>query len=376
MVAKGLVGAVLAAFVLCASALRADERDYARERNPEIAQVLQLSKQQEIKLIDVLSEWLALQQERFNQAGRRQSGQVEPFERLKQDAEEDNRYLSQIKALLGAEKFERYLTYRDTAAARMETLRFNSRLGAKDKLRLDQKERMIQVIADASQKYDPVNAGLSEWRARLPRGGSMTAAPSLDSQKNGIRLNEASAEEWRRMNREIQSRLTQILTVPQLETYAQIEAEMERSSEAHRQEALVKAGLRPDFSFTADEPPVVRKLIEGPIVLRIKLGVNRAEPLVREFHGLNGQAVSFQAAEGLWVEVTPALYDDKQLYVDCLFFEQNAKGQRMPLARPLTDSSTVYDQSDVESKGGGTGTVMFRGKAYSLIIHSTARPEG
>ncbi len=132
----------------------------------------------------------------------------------------------------------------------------------------------------------------------------------------------------------VSQRAAKFLIAPQLTALSQMHTEEENSLRQWIEKARIAAGL--DLAIPADEPPGLSVPPAVQMQIDIKLTVNRNEPIAVSHVVTNGETVTFETDDGLFVEATPTLYDDDSLNVHWAYYEQ--RGTRK---RRLTDVTSV-----------------------------------
>ncbi|HEV7445878.1 MAG TPA: hypothetical protein VGO18_25100 [Steroidobacteraceae bacterium] len=347
--------------------LRAETREQVRSMHPELAQVLGLHAELESKLIDVLSDQQMAHLERFyserpESPAPYSATSPDPMEEVRQVADQETRSKQQIRDVLGEERFERYLSYTDTLRERCAMDYFNAHLNEEDRLTADQKELLMKLLR-AQQDADMARRR-AESGSRIPL--AKTAFSPEAMQKLNVVSNEDNFRQMQEDSRALLRQLPAILTPKQLEAYARMEAEKLASQKKYVHQIRVSAGMSPEFDDTRPrEPPAKRIPVVGMVRLEIRLTANASPPVTADLVTENGKtATAFQGPEGLWVEATPALYEDGWAQVDFTYYEER-RGQRHRVGGGMSRMLTRRPDGS-PSYGGGGGTLSGGSNTYAI----------
>jgi hypothetical protein len=353
------------------TALRAEQRASVQQQHAGVGRALGLDPATEKKLIELLTD------QQMSHLEQMYSGSRPDFDSYRQ-AQATTQRLDALREVLGDEKFDRYQDYTTTLGERRRVSLFSERLGAGNKLRLDQEERLIALLRE--QNAHRMEEGrMPGWMLRGLEGRKMPSREEMqrESQLSTIAGNE---ESWRRnevTNREIEQQAAEFLTPVQLSQWSKYQAQEQDRLRRWIESARAQAGLDPRIpehapaAATASEPP--RKLFDGLVQIDLRLTVNRGEPTIVTRTVRNGESFTFEAAEGLIAEATPTLYEDHWLSVQMNYYEQDAVGKRRLHGGGSFGVQTRMPDG-TPSSGGGGGTVIAGRKGYAIeaMIGATA----
>jgi hypothetical protein len=212
----------------------------------------------------------------------------------------------------------------------------------------------------------------AELQARRSAGFARVGGGPVSSPGELAKLNvNANEDEFRRLrqeSREMQRKLSPILTPRQLAVYEELEQRKVDAQRRHVQQMRVQAGLSPEFD--EDKPPAVapeRTAVPGRVRLELKITVDDAAPASIDVTVDNGMpAAGFQASPALWAVPTATLYEDGWAELNVDYYEERA-GQR----RRLPDGTMVGSLTRrPDSKPIGAVTAL--GRIQGARIYATS----
>lgn len=110
--------------------MRAENRASIEAQYPNLAEVLAVEPAVAAKVVDLLADHqLQMTEQMVNSTANSFMGA------LQARADDETRHLAELRQLLGAQGLEKYLDYADSLTQRTQADRFDTRLGATDKLR-------------------------------------------------------------------------------------------------------------------------------------------------------------------------------------------------------------------------------------------------
>lgn len=322
-----------------------------------LGRVLRLDPGTQQKLIELLTDQ---QMERFDQMHKRTSlGGAD----LYKIADETTRQMNQLHDLLGDEKLERLQAFEMSQTARYWIAQFSSRLAPEDRLKPDQEDQLIALKQEQFEMPFVTNAS----RRKLGiAAGQRTSRQSV--QRDSARMNENSWRKRQVENPELEQKAAAFLTSTQLAELSRCHLEEQERLQRFVESARAQAGMDPKIP---EQPEVVEEtptLIEAQLQVEVKLTVNR-QPTTVTRTVRTGESFTFEAAQGLIVEVTPTMYEYDSIEVHTKYYERGLSGPRR-----LSDNGTssVHSQQPDGSFGGGSsmGSVITgrRGYAVEAII--------
>ncbi len=297
--------------------------------------------------------------------------QSDPADSMQALADADNEHLAALRELLGEEVFDRFQSYKMTLGERRQANLFDARLDPADKLQPAQKERLIELLVEQNRELHD-HERLSPFSPPLQQALSVEEMRRVDE----LQTIAANEETWRRLP-EVHQRLArqaaEFLTPPQLAVLEGLHAEQMSSLQQWLEQARAQAGLSPTIPERSDVPLVASKPTRTPIAGAVKVDftvqVNRSEPVRVSHVGANGNSVTFEAGDGLFIEATPTLYDD-WLDVRTTYYEQASNGKRRRIGSGAFGTLVRLPDGTATHGGGGGGTVVMGSKAY--VINETA----
>jgi hypothetical protein len=364
------------------AALRAEQRAQIAQSHQDVGELLQLDAATQSKLIDLLTDTQMAQQEQFFRSAAGGTSPVDPWEPLYKQADRQTQQVQALRELLGQEKLERYQAYSDYVNEYTEVAKLDARLDPADKLTIEQKQQLAklqreQITRDIERdRLAQYPKRSRELLSRMLRDMHSREQLQRESQLHTIAANE---ETWRRMPQsaeQLRQRAADFLTPTQLQMLAQMQAERASSLQQWIENERAQAGLireipdRPQIS----QPPAPTPL-SGQVKLRIKLKVNRGEPIYFNHVGGNGEPVSFAGGEGLLVEARATVYDNDMFDVKVSYYEQGAAGKRL-----IGNGGSLGEVSNARAEAASGqfsshgGTVVTGNKGYAIQLSALAEP--
>jgi hypothetical protein len=348
-------------------ALRAEQRASVREWYPEIGEAVGVDAATEEKLIELLTDQQMQDLENFDA-----SAQPAQYS-LQAEADARSRKLDQLRELLGEQGLERYQDYMATLGERSQVRMFDARLDAADKLQPEQKTRLMSLFREQQPmiRSHRFAAGLSPLPPESLSRENMQRAAQL----NTIALNEASLRQMKESHPAAAREAAKFLTPMQLKEFERMNAEQEAALQHWLEGARAQAGLKPDVPAVAEDPPdshrPQRKPVTGRITLELNVTVDSNAPTALTHVGLNGEAVTFETADGLVVEATPTLFEDHWLDVELAWFEKGRNGKRR--LQETSAFGVLTRMPDGSANGRGGTTMLVTGsKVYAIVADATA----
>lgn len=218
--------------------LRARQRFSLYQTHPDLAELLQISKEQATQLLDLLAE----HQVREQAEGRPMwPGQVDraTVEAFTEETQERQRIAeAELAALLGPSKFEEWREYEQSTLARFMLQRLQIVLPEDARLRADQRGPLLRAIArEQRQLYE-------DETLRLPQGH----LPDEAWQK---RMQERQLERMSAMNERILAAAAPILSSRQLEA---LRSMLQQELDGHSQRQFFFGGRAPLVAPTLLSP--------------------------------------------------------------------------------------------------------------------------
>ena len=209
--------------------LRARQRLALRQSHQDLAEFLQISKEQADQLIDLLAEQRVREQGESipTWAGRGDAAAAQAFMEKNQQKQRTNE--AELAALLGPSKFEEWQEYEQSGMARFLVQRFASSLPDAASLRAEQRRSLLRVIAREQRK-------MFEDRALSIPPGQMPDAEWLN------RVRGQEVERMAAANQRILDIAAQLLSPRQLE---QLDSMLQQELQGHSQRQVIFGGRSP-----------------------------------------------------------------------------------------------------------------------------------
>lgn len=355
--------------------LRAETREQVRSSNPDIAQVLELDETLARDLIEMLTDQQMAHLEYFwsETSGPGAFRSAPDGDRMffTEQANTESRNKRELEALLGEDRFDRYIAYATTLVQRLQVVHFEKRLELRDKLRADQKDRLMALLrARQEQSFNWARMGSADLMP--PFLSALAEERTKALQKRTIAMSERTYREMQEETRLLLEQLPEVLTPRQLEAYTQMEADKLSSQRRHIERMRVSAGMSPELdpAPSGELRAAQRTLAPGKVRLEVSFRANDGEPVAANLLADNGKpAAPFEGTAGLWVEATPALFDDGEAHVLFKFYEER-NGKRRALAGALGVGvpKRASSYSVQLGPGGGAGTIVSGSKAYAIMV--------
>jgi hypothetical protein len=355
--------------------LVAETRAQMIATHPDVAEVVGLDERETAALIDLLTDQQMKHLDLFYAefAKPHPSTPTDFDARTRKFADNETRKTQEIEALLGAERFERYLDYRQTSMERIQVARFDERLAPADKLDAEQKQRLMKIVRAAFdqsiERHRAVNRGM------LLRSGTREQMQSA-LQKNLVDSMENDFREMREDSRALLAELAEFLTPNQVAEYSKMEDEKIASQGKYVEQRRAELGVTPDLEAGPPAAALPERVpVSGKVHLEVYFRTNDAEPVKVAFDTENGKpAPMFDAHEGLWVEMTPLLFQDGWATVEYQCYEERNGQRRKVGGRGGTGSQMADKQPPYEVGLAGGGSTIVGVKAYSIRMDARVSP--
>jgi hypothetical protein len=141
--------------------LRLQEKSQLRAQYPDLRRIVELSTEEEDRLLDMLAEQLLMQSELVINSPDQDHFDAQQFEEQRRVHEIDH------LTLLGPDKYRRFQSYTENLADRQRVRQFRSQLDAEDDLTDEAAERLIEVIAAARKAEEEEHRKLAETADRM-----------------------------------------------------------------------------------------------------------------------------------------------------------------------------------------------------------------
>lgn len=243
-------------------------------------------------------------------------------------AQEQTRYLAPLRNLLGEERFQLYVDYRASVFQRMQAARLDSQLSAGDKLSVEQRERLITLLAD-------------EYRRRLDRQQQQQQRASAERfyyPQPNVQLPDMSTQvllsaeqtfvEAQQANESLLARLPGVLSERQINVFVATEANT--NDEAARVRSMRKrAGRDPQVAFTLPDASVqVQHVpVTEQLQLQLHIKVDDAPPVDTTVDVADDGSATVELG-GVIIEVRAALFENDWQEVATRFYERTGRGRR------------------------------------------------
>ena len=234
---------------------------------------------------------------------------------------------------MGERDLERYLYYASTLVEHEQVRKLDALLPPADKLRANQKERLIELLAASLEQQ---RNDLETYRPSL--------SPPIDGSPDDLRrmsevnLLVTNQENLQRMKGRVPlliKQASEFLSPAQLEVFSRMNHEdiahvarwnEERRSRLSPEDAAMLRSRGQAFLSTKREP------IQSDVTFEVSVTLDEQEPMTVSHHGRNGSAVLVEADE-LRIEVKPTLYSEGELHVHNAYFAELA-GKEVRLNAP------------------------------------------
>jgi hypothetical protein len=353
--------------------LRAETLAQIRSGYPQIAEELGLDPELEARLFEVLTDQQMAHLESFYRESPDPQREGDPArDSMQQLADEQTRAKQQILDVLGEARFEHYLGYMDTRGERLQVVFFEGQLEQRDRLTPDQRQRLMALLRAEEDRH--AARQIAEWHLKSDSHDGDDSPESM--QKLNVALNEDNYRLMLEDSRALLARLPAILTPSQLDAYARMEASKLASQRSYVEE--LRAGAQVTSNFDDAQPrtlPARRTPATGKVRLELTLTIDAHPPVMADVVTENGRAPpAIQCPEGLWVEATPALYEDGWAQVDFTYYEERG-GKRIRLRdRVSTGYLTRDPQSGLLGGGGGGSTLGGGRKSFAVSTWIVVTP--
>jgi len=357
------------------SSLRADTQKNLEQSHSGLAQFLRIDAAAEQQLFDLLTDQFIERDSQFlDRAAALQKGGAGGFTAASAQVEAtENLHSDQIKALLGPERMERYYYYQRTRYLHGQMTEFNDRLAPADPLRVDQQQRLLELLEELDLKF---------WRRvlfnrpfeTLGRSRFMDDAEQQKrSQQINIERNERALRAKEQAAEVALERVAQFLKPTQMQAYAQWEAEKLNRRRAFVQRLRTAAGLPPDIAEASEDEIAADRQMPGRLRLTLTVRVNGTEPETLYLAGDSGSNIPFNINTDLSAEASPTLYANGEVFVLLRLFERG-QAQELPLGVMGLDSLELLSPDKDSRMSVSHAIRLHGGKHYDVTIGLEATP--
>lgn len=357
--------------------LRAEQRTDIEASHPDLAETLDIDAAQEQELIELLTDQRLEQLDRFYNSSSAPSPRPDVWQgQMADQAAQHTRHIEALRALLGHEKLERYQHYEKTLAERRQVADLDARLEPALKLSAAQKEQLIALWQTHNRQVLEEHRGFSHPTRLTGSSGTLPSREELQrlSQLQTIASNEAM---WRRRSQAdatLRKEAASFLSATQLAVLEQMQSDESDELKRWIEQARLQAGLMPGIPAEPEQSAVpMRQRVDGDVKVSIRLAVN-AESTQFTQVVRNGQSVSFAAAGGLLVEVTPILYSDDVFDLRMAYYEQGEADKRLIGEMGQMGTWTPGLTASPPQHGGSAATVIAGSKGYAIEVSSHVEP--
>lgn len=348
----------------------AERRAQTRSTHPELEIVLRVDAETEERLIDLLSEPQMSELERASQI----SG---PYPKAGLQAQLDawNRQLDALRSLLGETGLEQYQIYMATLSERAQANVFDALLAPKDKLELEQKDKLIALFQESNRRQSKRVFGDRPMLSTvgLPPGEETQRILDLEL----IAAQERALRELTPFHRWFAERAAQFLTGAQLVALAKMHEREETALKRGVAQARSKAGLVAATANTAAAPidgaQGLRHPISTDVQLDLAIAVNGNSSVHINHMSRSGETVIVELADGLIVEATPTVYDDDWMWMETRYYEQRS-ARRRPLGTTSYFGMRIRRPDSPEMQFGDNEVFVMGSKVYLISTRIGAAP--
>ena len=291
---------------------------------------------------------------------------------IQKQADAETQSLASLRALLGQDGLEKLQLYLSTTWEREQVKRFDALLLATEKLQPEQKSKLAQLFSE--RNHHAREHGVRSHMSRPPSFGSMDRLPSPEetqrhSQLLTIEGNETALRRAKEENPILEKRAAEFLSPAQVAALARMNEEEATRLQAWIEQARLQAGLSPQIPERAQQSlvprPTPRKPFAGETLFEFNVTVNRSAPVTMTHTGPNATPIMFEAGDGLWIEVTPTLFEDHWLDVHLDFYEQvGSENRRLDNGSSFGTLTRLPDGTS--NRGGMSTNVVTGSKGYAV----------
>lgn len=357
--------------------LRAEQRADLMRSHEDVGRILGIDAATQSALIDLLADQQMTQLDTFHRHAANPTFRGESL--IEVEAARQTRRVEALRELLGERRLEQYQAFEKTRGERSQVHQLNIRLDPANKLTPKQTEQLVLL-------YKAHYARLMEIDHRMlssqPPFGTMSEGmptPEELQRKSLLMTIESNEQHWRRMPGQARVLLDQaaaVLTPTQLAMLSKIQTERANQQQQSIERLRLQAGLSPQIPAAADtptDPPPARIERDGDVKVSIRLSIDRKPSTIFSQVVRNGSVVTFETADGMFVDATPKLYQDGWFDLQLTYHEAGDTGRRLIGERRLMGDIANQSTLDLAHSGGSTSVVVGR-KAY--VVDLDTRIEG
>ncbi len=347
------------------AALRAEHRRMLEEQHPDMEYELGIDAVTKSKVLELLVD------EHLTRLESVYAMQRDHETALQKEADAETQKLASLRGLLGQDGLERFQFYLSTTWERQQVKGFDGFLLATEKLLPEQKKKLVQLFAEKNTRAREQDR--ESHMSALPLGTLERLASPEELQRQSqlltIEANEAALRRAQEENPLLEQRAAEFLSSAQLAALERMNEEEVTRLREWIEQARLQAGLSPQVAERPEQSLVPRaaprKPVAGEATFEFTVTVNRSAPIVHTHTGLNATPILFEAAEGLWVEATPTLYEDDWLDVHLTFYEQVGSEKRR-IEKTSSFGSLTRLPDGTFSRGGMSTDMVTGSKGYAV----------
>lgn len=343
--------------------LRAEHRAMFERMHADIEQELGIDATTKEKLLDLLAE----HQLREFEAGFMSHQDGDASFLMQADAARQK--LASLRALLGQDGVDEFHLYETTTRERGQVKKVDSSLSTTQKLRPEQKKKLVQLFADSNRRA--LERDVQAHQELFPLSEDLSSAEALQrrSQLLTIEANEAALRAALEENSRVERQAAEFLSYVQVKALRRMQEEEVSQRRNWIEKERSRAGLSPQIPKHADQPLVPKAIprtpISGDMTLELTVTVNSREPITHTQTVRNANPILFDAGEGLWIEATPTIYEDHWLDVRLSFYEQ-IEGGRRPFNSNRSFGMLLGAPNGTFRQAGSSNDVLTGSEVYAV----------
>lgn len=340
-----------------------------RQLHQDLGRVLKLDVRTEEKLIALLADQQLTAELQPRTPFTSMSSRISkpgtlPENPMRADAERYTQRMQEIGKLIGNARLDQFVDYDRSFVYRNLVAQFDAQLPAEHKLDPLQRDALTTLLQEHSDTTSRSFRVLRRFPSlRLPSSQEDFERQNIIS---NIVINEQSLAPTEAANRELVQKAGSLLTPEQSQGLAEWKDKQLEGQRAYVRMMRRQAGVGPDekLEVPEDEAPASSPPLSKDLLLTIEITVNDI-PVVKQLTSKRGSTVSFEAPEGLLIEVRP--YLEQQILMSEVKLSEKVRGGRRVVGQVASGTELVDPGAKQPLQFGGSGGSLAQGrKGYAF----------
>lgn len=340
-----------------------EQRMLSAHEYREVGPAIEIDRKTQAKLIDRLVNHELQRRQRPWPASYETAD--DSYEEMLARAEIETARATELRELLGPEKFERFVDFKVSLMDRPFVTKVEQQLGPAHKFDSAQRERLVALYRDHRAHELDYTSAIGSLQ---PMGSGRVSDDA--ALRYMIAGEELIFRNWPQSTQRLRESAAAFLSPPQLAVLDQVHAQEREPLRVMIEDNRARARLSRTIPAQSDiELQSLRVPVASDIKLTVEFIVDR-KPTHFTHVGRNDTAVTFPVAGELLVEAQPVLFDDDGFAVRMWCYETSGTGKR--LIAQLSDVGVSHSMSMPPSlaRQGGSIEMIVGRKGYVIQYNS------